>query len=524
MPHLPVPLRLTMPLALVLLAGAVSAETVRFRPGAGTARSYSLDISARADTRGYVSPYRRSFRTYLDVTPASGGDEPVLHLTPKYVALDDNGSWSSSPVARQWSEELSRLQSTGYDLTVAGDGPARTNLESARPGLEARAGALAGRLHAGLADPFAAPGFPVPVEASRGWTTMLAGFAGYEDVTIEVTRVTGRRVYLSFEGGTGGAEAPAAPEWFTRGHRIAGLAVLDRDSGWIVRQVVTREGRMAIRDRTLPARITTVLVPLVTGEAGFAPSGGQMDRPDELDDRSLWPNLHAASEDRVLPADKASFEPLGEVMLLGFPADVDRPEQVGSVTFEDLRLEDADGTRIELNAHVGPVYTLPDFGAENALISTAQVTPNVIGPVDLDEVARATARVSWYPPTTRYVEVQPDGAGRASLSEHGLQVDLRPWTEPGTYLLRYAGQPGDWLNWILAGDSSGTATIFAYDRGPGWLSPGESQVRMFASPTPEGQTVILRTDDKPMLRFRIDRPAAQAQVSREMTFHRRSHD
>ncbi len=528
--------RVTPVLAVVLLSGAASAETVYFHPEAGERRAYALDIAQEARGLGFTDLYRRNISVYLEVEPAADRSKRVLHVTPNHVFLDENDTWSTSASQVDWSEELWDLQRAGYEMRVeaprSGDDesgigapPEPPDLVSAAPTLEERAGPLAERLHGGLADPFAAPAFPIPVEAEAGWHVTLDELYGYEDVTVEVTEVRDDRVYVAFSGGTGpgASQATGEPDWMSRGHRVAGRVVLDRDTGWVTRQVVTREGGISVKGNTAPGRITTVLTTLRDGAASYAPTDDSMDQPRPVGG-SLRRDLGGASEGQLLQTEKARFEPLGEVMYLGIPADIERPMQAGRLTLDDVSLEDAAGEAIDLNVHVGPVYTYPDFGGGAAMVSSATLTPNAIRPVSYDEVARVTAQVSWYPPQTHFVEVRADESGRASLSESGLHVTLRPGNEPGTYLLRYSGAPDDWITWTAEGDQEATALTFAHERGPAWLSPSESQARMYASPAPEGQTVLLRTDASPVLRFRVDRPADQAAVTREVVFHPRRDD
>ncbi|TQS70096.1 hypothetical protein ERN12_15755 [Rhodobacteraceae bacterium] len=88
-------------------------------------------------------------------------------------------------------------------------------------------------MHDAFGDIFASPAFSVPVEAREGWQTGLPDLAGYRDVTIKVTQLTDGAVYPAFSGGTAPEVAPAPdrPVWRTRGHRIAGLSILNRHTG-----------------------------------------------------------------------------------------------------------------------------------------------------------------------------------------------------------------------------------------------------------------------------------------------------
>ena len=84
----------------------------------------------------------------------------------------------------------------------------------------------------GLSQQFGAILPPARLEATEGWSTTIAEFSGVPDVTVTVTHVTDDSVFLRYSG-----DDPS--------FRIAGLAVLDRDEGWL-RRVITSCGTSAV--------------------------------------------------------------------------------------------------------------------------------------------------------------------------------------------------------------------------------------------------------------------------------------
>ncbi|MBL3575835.1 hypothetical protein JMK10_20715, partial [Rhodovulum sulfidophilum] len=81
-------------------------------------------------------------------------------------------------------------------------------------------------------------------------------------------------------------------------------------------------------------------------------------------------------------------------------------------------------------------------------------------------------------------------SGTSILMGHGMAQPL--WAS-----LRYSGQKDDLITWSVPEEISGQAALYAHDRGPAWLSPAESQVRMFAAEHPEGQTLVLHAETAP---------------------------
>ena len=134
-------------------------------------------------------------------------------------------------------------------------------------------------------------------------------------------------------------------------------------------------------------------------------------------------------------------------------------------------------------------------------------------------MSRMTAESAWYPFTTQVFDTVTDEDGRASVDSDGVRAELYPGDMRGTYILRYSGQKDDLITWSAPEELSGQAALYAHDRGPDWLSPAESQVRMFAAEHSEGQTLVLNTESAPQaIRIRLDRPAKQPQVRREVNF------
>ncbi|MBL3575989.1 DUF805 domain-containing protein [Rhodovulum sulfidophilum] len=81
----------------------------------------------------------------------------------------------------------------------------------------------------------------------RGWWLLLPGIAS-------LIFLVGAFVIRGLSGRTRPPpDADDSRPWRTRGHRIAGLAVLDRAEGWVIRQVVTRETTLTVDGSTLPS-------------------------------------------------------------------------------------------------------------------------------------------------------------------------------------------------------------------------------------------------------------------------------
>ncbi|NIZ11249.1 hypothetical protein [Pseudooceanicola sp. HF7] len=501
-------------IAPLLWAGPALADPVTFQPNPDSTRSYSLSVGDEARPMAFDGLYGRYLDTYLDVTATEDG----VHTIPTRVELREDGEYVSSSAPGQWSEALTSLQRAGYDTVIASDDTRRT-VTSAAPDVEQGAGDKATLLRAALSDPFAIPAFPITVQAEEGWSTTLPDLGGYQNVEVRVTSLTDTEVRVAFAGGVGPEKAPDADDprpWRTRGHRIAGLAVLDRADGWVIRQVVTRETTLTLDGSKLPSRRTTVLTPLVDGEQSFAPEGSRW--PRDIDKVMAPADLPPATADQVF-AGEPTFEFFGAPALLAIPADMSSFIQAGRMTINDLRLFDEAAEPVDIRTHIGTVYAQQDFGYPDRLRSAALVTPNKIGPVMLDQMSRMTAEVAWYPFMTQIFDMVADEDGRASVDSNGVQAELHPGDQPGTYILRYSGQTHDLITWSVPEEISGQAALFAHDRGPDWLSPEESQVRMFAAEHPEGQTLVLHTESAPTaIRLRLDRPAETPEVRKEITF------
>ena len=77
-------------------------------------------------------------------------------------------------------------------------------------------------------------------------------------MSLSVTKVDDSRVWVTYQGGT-------------EGHRLAGLAILDRKTGWLEKQVQTSELEQTVKGKTIHIRGTQVTALVRDNEENYIP-------------------------------------------------------------------------------------------------------------------------------------------------------------------------------------------------------------------------------------------------------------
>ncbi|MCA0962345.1 hypothetical protein [Salipiger bermudensis] len=476
-----------------MLASAAMAETVAFTPEPGDTRKWRMEMSVRPGREGEPPDYSYATQRISSLTRMEVVDAQTLHILPLWfqtvVAGETYGTQGPLP------DKMRQAMAEGFEATLNGGVIAEVTPHGTTD--------VPQEMMTGLSQQFGAVLPPARLEAEAGWSTVIEDFSGVPDVTVTVTHVTQDSVFLRYSG------EDAA-------FRLAGLAVVDREEGWLRRVVMTTDQTaedgttlrttlaMAPQDYPFPIHADytyerpdwqpvpdslSAMTPLPTEADIFAHDQGRVrleaDLPT-LDFTHLHENM--ANTGRLVLSDPQAFRGKApvEMPMLALP----------SITLPNYHEEDGD-----------PTFT------STMLIPTeqTQILPDVLDATGI----RAT--VAWYPAAPFTMTLTPDETGHAEVTKNGATARLSP-TEEGFELI-VSGREGDDFMWAVDKGTEAGSMIYAADRGPDWLVPAESLARRIAAPQYSSVRVALKTEaPAPTLSVRVIRHPDTPAATREITF------
>lgn len=482
-----------------LAAGHGQAETLVFDPKPQDTRSYHAELSVRSgeSEQSYLDATYISSLTRFEVT-GGGPDEIALRVYPDWFAIHSDGTTFGSALG-DVPEELAELMREGLDATVERGSGRLTDVRA--HGDAELPDDVIGQLRA----QFRQPAAPIAIEVEQGWSTTTE-IDGVHNVTVTVTRVTQESVYLNYEGADGYA-------------RLSGLAVLDRDSGWIERQVLTEEIDVGIGEgETSVQRLTVAMAVRGSSFPVRADMARQPARWYDMPDAGPAPLEPLPGETEIFGDPVGSVESFDRGLGLSLPLPVALGDNVGRFEMGPLRAYAGDrDLGIEFVAE-SPVVMMA-FRGEADFRAATLARPLGIGDVQagMEEATELRADLSWYPADPFTITLRPDAEARARATKNGATATFGP-TEEG-YALDLSGQMHDRFS-VAFPDAAGVrGRIYAGDKGPDWLTPTESQARGQAAADPAAIHIALRADSTPEeITIRVNRHAGQPAATREVVY------
>ncbi|GGG83184.1 hypothetical protein GCM10011415_36260 [Salipiger pallidus] len=478
---------------LAIIAGAASAETVTFDPQPGETRTWRMEMSVRPGREGEPPDYSYATQRISSLTSMEVVDDKTLHILPLWfqtvVAGETYGTQGPLP------DNMRQAMAEGFDATL--------NAGVITDVTPHGTAVVPQEVMTGLSQQFGAVLPPARLEATEGWSTTIAEFSGVPDVTVTVRHVTDDSVFLRYAG-----DDPS--------FRITGLAVLDRDEGWLRRVVMTTD---QTADDGTTLRTTLAMAP---EDYPF---------PIHADYTYERPDWHPVSDGlsavEPLPTEADIFaHDQGRVRLendlptLDFTHLHEKMPSTGRLVVSDPQVFRGEQP-VEMPMLALPSITLPNYHEEDGdpsftsttLIPTeqTQILPDVL------EATEIRASVAWYPATPFTMTLTPDETGHAEVTKNGATARLSP-TDEGFELI-VSGREGDDFMWAVDEGTEAGSMIYAADRGPDWLTPAESLARRIASPQYSSVLVALKTDaPTPTLSVRVIRHPDTPAATREMAF------
>ncbi|MCA0961784.1 hypothetical protein [Salipiger bermudensis] len=483
--------------ATCLGAGHAAAETLAFSPAPEEERTYHTEISVRSgegeesfsDTT-YISALTRFRVTDL------GSDEISLRIFPDWFAVQSAGAVYNSALGDAWGE-VAPLMQNGLDATVERDtgrlGEVQAHGDTDLPQ------DVVQQMQSHLRH----PGAPTAIAVEEGWET-VTDLEGIPDITLTVTEVSDASVHVSYLADH-------------EGLKLSGLAVIERDTGWVERQVMTIARRFEMSDGEFASsRQTIAIAPLGSDRPVHADWAREPERWNEMRTSDPAPLEPRPDEAEIFADAKGTAEAFDRGLGLALPLDIEVGENAGRFELGPLRAFEGERD-LGIDFIADAPLVIPAFEGDAAFRATTLARLTGLGDAQtaLDAATALRGEMRWFPTEPFVLTLRPDADGRAEVSQDGVTATLAP-SEDG-YSLEISGRPHDRFALSFPGGSGVQGKIYAGDRGPDWLSPSESQARLLAASDPAALHIALRADEVPQtIALRVDRfsqdPAAVRQV------------
>ncbi|MFI0473419.1 hypothetical protein ACGLWX_11950 [Halomonas sp. HMF6819] len=469
-------------LALSTIALSANAAPTVLAPSNADSRAYQIGLASTTSVEGEepleseVSVIAQAARFRIE-SPMHGpeSDAFLLRVKPLWLVTLGNGERVDTATGGEWAGARVWLEQ-GFDITLDRDGAAVGGLQ-APPSDAAGASDMPSELGEPLLDQQAVPVLPVALELEPGWST-TAPFAGLENARFEVLDVTPEYAYIDIVAEEAGTS-------------LAGLVKLDRTTGWIQNQVVTTHTALSPSVDTSAESLfrTTAFVPLEAQEEMANPYYTSMLYFGSWE-AGLRDGRGAKPASEAVVFDATSSLDVGEnYLLLELRQSVQTPDAIGHLKVTELELKDASGEPVDVQTILMPM-TVTDT-ADGVISSFAVQALSLTDTRELlGRIETATAHIEWRPATRQHLTLVPDDEGVAHVRHDEIEADIRPLPE-GRAELVVTGSPQDRTRWRVTSDEEVTGRVYAYERGPSWLTPGESRNRQLASAHPEGRRIVL---------------------------------
>ncbi|MET3601792.1 hypothetical protein [Martelella mangrovi] len=494
--------RLWLALAVAGMPGMALAETITFNPPDGSERTYHLEMSVRfgnPDDPGYFDDTNHiSALTRFVANGRNADDQFMIDIYPLWTVFDSGMSTFSTALG-DIPDDATDLLREGFTALVDLDEGRLVDF-SARGG-----GEMPDQMVGQITEQFEQPVPPVAIEAEEGWST-TADLELVRDVDVTVTKVTPDQVFVRYNG--------AGPF-----RKLSGVSVLDRETGWVERSVMTYETLLDIEDKDGDhIRQTLAMAPADYPKGVYADFA--RDEPEwyPMPEGPLPPPEPVPDATQIFAhpfgtADKADDDALS--LTLGHTAAIG--DNIGRFEIHDVRLFEGERP-LETRVITSEPITFPGYG-DDPFQTYIRARPTGIGDAR-EDLARATevrADIDWYPPESFVLTLQPEEDGNARVSRDGVTATLSPADEG--YELLLSGGPSDYFNWSFPEGSDVQGMIYAGDRGADWLTPTESQVRLLATPDQNALLIALKADEMPdEIRVRVNRFADEPAMTRQVGF------
>lgn len=496
-------------LSLLMLSACTDSSSVKFAPKAGEKRDYRTAQTVEITTdKGRDEQFSSKNYSTIEVTEIKG-DTVKLHIKPGRIEASMGTYDFRSSVPDEMPQAMLDAQAAGIDMTINLETGKLLEVDASGESLKQQLKQILGDKVDNLFEQAGQPNLPIAITPEKDWQTQ-GTLSGVPDVSLSVTKVDDSRVWVTYQGGT-------------EGHRLAGLAILDRKTGWLEKQVQTSELEQTVKGKTIHIRGTQVTALVRDNEENYIP-----------DIHAKWANHWIDLEGGKSPDEIVTitdpknifFEPNGlltkddDTLSLSLNHAAAKKVRVGDIEIFAARAFDFAGNEIDTPMHTTPTYTR-HLAQDNRQTTEAdlQLTSSGVLTDTIEQIAKVTAKVAWYPDETFTLRLALDDKLTAHYAKNGVEIDFKPTEQDDIYEVSFNGRPRDSLVTRLGEGQPYQVQFRANPAAPKWLDAQESNLRYIASPDPEAHRVLIKTDTPPShVDVVVLRSASEAEVVREVTF------
>ncbi|MGY0563481.1 MAG: hypothetical protein ACW7DQ_08385, partial [Paraglaciecola chathamensis] len=496
-------------LSLLMLSACTDSSSVKFAPKAGEKRDYRTAQTVEITTdKGRDEQFSSKNYSTIEVTEIKG-DTVKLHIKPGRIEASMGTYDFRSSVPDEMPQAMLDAQAAGIDMTINLETGKLLEVDASGESLKQQLKQILGDKVDNLFEQAGQPNLPIAITPEKDWQTQ-GTLSGVPDVSLSVTKVDDSRVWVTYQGGT-------------EGHRLAGLAILDRKTGWLEKQVQTSELEQTVKGKTIHIRGTQVTALVSDNEENYIP-----------DIHAKWANHWIDLEGGKSPDEIVTitdpknifFEPNGlltkddDTLSLSLNHAAAKKVRVGDIEIFAARAFDFAGNEIDTPMHTTPTYTR-HLAQDNRQTTEAdlQLTSSGVLIDTIEQIAKVTAKVAWYPDETFTLRLALDDKLTAHYAKNGVEIDFKPTEQDDIYEVSFNGRPRDSLVTRLGEGQPYQIQFRANPAAPKWLDAQESNLRYIPSPDPEAHRVLIKTDTPPShVDVVVLRSASEAEVVREVTF------
>ncbi|MEG3765884.1 hypothetical protein V5298_05170 [Alteromonas sp. 14N.309.X.WAT.G.H12] len=438
------------------------------------------------------------------------GDNLTLHIEPNRLDMRIGSQEFSSAKEGGLPPALLNQMAAGVDMIINSETGALVDVSSPQQSLKDNLRNVLGGSLASMMDQISQPNLTVSLSPEKGWQTR-GNVKGIADVAFTVTKVTDSDIWVSFEGTSANGQ-------------VAGLAQIERASGWIVNQVVTTNIEKTIQGKVIHLRSTEVTNKVSDGHIAYLPTmrAQWSNRWTEIADSAPTKEIISIRDaSKVFSQQDGTVELDDGALTLELAHAVNKNGFLGRVVISDPQIFDKNSQRITSPFQISETYSYNNYKDEGKI---SHSTIHFIGPGDLsnitDTVASVKTQVAWYPDTSFMVDVPINDDHTGQYSDKGVTIDITPTDDSNVYALTFKGQAKDRLFFNFSKQQSVEVQFRAYPKAPQWLTAEESNVRYQASPYEEAYRVLIRSEALPStLNFILKRSADKPEATQQVTFY-----